>query len=204
MSEPSGAPERLARLSDDDGAALLRIAEEALRHHLGLGPPPALPQEGALAAPRGAFVTLRRGGALRGCVGTFTPSGSLGGTVARMAVSAASEDPRFSPLAARELRGLDVHVTVLHPRRPMNDPSDLVVGRDGVLVQRGLHRGTLLPQVAVEEGWDALTFLRRTCLKAGLPPDAWEDPAATVELFAAEELSPAAAELPPSPGESHR
>jgi AmmeMemoRadiSam system protein A len=178
-------------------AALLGLARAAVRAHLGAGPAPAAPAEGPLAEPRGAFVTLRSRGELRGCIGTFAPQGSLGATVLRMAVAAATEDPRFPPLRPEELDDLDVHVTVLEPRRPLRDLSELALGRDGVLVRLGWHRGTLLPQVAVEEGWDAETFLRRTCLKAGLPPDAWRDPEATVELFAAEEIGPERLDPPP-------
>jgi len=176
------------RLSAVERAALLGIARAAIRERLGLGPKPALPADGPLALPRGAFVTLSVRGELRGCIGTFTPAGSLASTVARMAADAASEDPRFEPVRADELEDLDVHVSALDPRRPMRDPSELEVGRHGVLIQLGWNRGTLLPQVAVEQGWDPLTFLERTCIKAGLPPHAWQDPEAVVELFSAEEL----------------
>jgi AmmeMemoRadiSam system protein A len=179
-------------LGTTEGAALLGIARAALRAQLGLGPEPTLPAAGPLAEPRGAFVTLRVGGRLRGCVGTFTPAGSLAETVASMAKSAAAKDPRFEPVRASEVDDLDVHVSVLAPRRRMRDLAELVIGRDGVLVQHGWHRGALLPQVAVEEGWDRETFLARACLKAGLPPHAWRDAEAVVELFSAEEL-PAAA-----------
>jgi uncharacterized protein (TIGR00296 family) len=72
----------------------------------------------------------------------------------------------------------------------MRDVAELAIGRDGIVVQLGWHRGTLLPQVAVEEGWDVITFLERTCLKAGLPPGAWRDPLAKVELFEVEEVGP--------------
>jgi len=177
-----------APLSATERAALLGIARAALRRLLAGGPAPALPESGPLAEPRGAFVTLRRGGALRGCVGTFAPTGPLARVVAEMAVSAAREDPRFPPVEAGELDDLDVHVSVLSPLRPMADPSEIAIGRDGILVRRGWHRGTLLPVVAAENGWDARTFLARTCLKAGLPPDAWEAPDAEVQLFSAEEL----------------
>jgi uncharacterized protein len=177
-----------ARLSALERAALLGIAKAAIRARLGIGPEPTLPTEGPLALPRGAFVTLSVRGELRGCIGTFTPTGSLAATVARMAADAASEDPRFEPIRADELADVDVHVSALGPRRPMREATELEVGRDGVLIQLGWNRGTLLPKVAVEQGWDALTFLERTCIKAGLPPHAWQDPEAVVELFSAEEL----------------
>ena len=184
-----------------DGARLLAIARQAVRAHLEEGPPPALPAEGPLAERRGAFVTVHVGAALRGCIGTFAPEEALAGTVARMAVLAASQDPRFRPLRREELEGATFHVSVLGPRRRMQDPKEVEVGRDGILVQLGWRRGTLLPRVAVEEGWDAVTFLERTCLKAGLAPGAWRAPEAVVELFSAEELGEAPGLPPPGEGQ---
>ncbi len=187
MTAPLGPVER---------AALLSIARAAIRAHLELGPPPALPRSGALATPRGAFVTLRRGGELRGCIGRFEPEGSLASTVAAMAVAAATEDPRFPPVGPEEVDDLDVHVSALAPRVPLPDPAGLRVGVHGIVVRRGWHRGVLLPVVAVEHGWDAPTFLKHACLKAGLPADAWRDPGTTLETFEAEEFGE------PEPGES--
>jgi len=178
-------------LAPVERAALLGVARAAVRHHLGIGPAPDLPERGALGEPRGAFVTLRAGGELRGCIGSFTPQGSLARTVAEMAVAAASRDPRFQPLRAEELEALRLRISVLGPMRPMRDPSEIAIGRDGISIRRGWHRGTLLPVVAAESGWDAVTFLSRTCLKAGLPPGAWREPDAVVELYAAEELGDA-------------
>ncbi len=183
-------------LSPADRATLLGIARGAVRHHLGLGPAPALPGSGPLSIPRGAFVTLQVDGALRGCIGSFQPKGTLAGTVASVAVSAASEDPRFPPVRAEEADELGYHVSALGACTPMRHPSELRIGRHGLLVKKGWHRGTLLPVVAVERGWDATTFLRHACLKAGLSPDAWRDPEATVELFGAEEFGDAP--LPPT------
>jgi AmmeMemoRadiSam system protein A len=171
-----------------DRAALLGIARGAILAHLGVAPAPALPASGALAEPRGAFVTLHVEGELRGCIGTFGPQGSLAATVARMAVAAASEDPRFPALRPGELGDLDVAVSVLGPPRPIADPRTIEIGRQGLLVSRGFHRGTLLPKVAVEHGWGAEEFLKHTCLKAGLPPRAWEEPDVTIEVFEAEEF----------------
>jgi AmmeMemoRadiSam system protein A len=175
-------------LSDGDGAALLGIARASLRHELGLGPRSELPDSGPLAEPRGAFVTLRRGGELRGCIGSFKPLGTLARTVAAMAVSAAKEDPRFEPVRPEEEPELDYHVSALSPCEPMRHPSSIEIGRHGLLVRSGWHRGALLPTVAVERSWDAATFLKHACLKAGLPPDAWRDPSTIVEIFVAEEF----------------
>ena len=171
-----------------DRAALLGIARAAVRHRLGAGAAPALPAAGPLCEPRGAFVTLMVKGELRGCMGTFDPGVSLARTVERMAGAAATEDPRFGPVRPEELDDLDVAISTVGERRRMREPADIEVGRHGLVVQLGWHRGTLLPQVAVEEGWDALTFLERTCLKAGLHPQAWRDPEAVVELYPAEEI----------------
>ncbi len=175
-------------LSPTDRAALLGIARRAILSHLGLATAPSLPAAGALAEERGAFVTVHVGGELRGCIGTFRPQGSLAATVARMAVAASSEDPRFRSLGSGDVARLDVAVSALGPPHALGDPRAVAVGREGLIVTRGFHRGTLLPKVAVEQGWGAEEFLKHTCLKAGLPPRAWEDPDVTVEAFEAEEF----------------
>lgn len=175
-------------LSPTERAALLGVARGAVLAHLGLAPAPALPETGGLAAPRGAFVTLHVAGELRGCIGSFHPLGSLAATVARMAAAAASEDPRFPPVAAADVAGLRVSVSALEPARRLADPRSVEVGRHGLVVKKGWHRGALLPKVAVEHGWDAEAFLRHTCLKAGLPPTAWREPGCEVEAFEAEEF----------------
>jgi AmmeMemoRadiSam system protein A len=175
-------------LAPAEKAALLGIARGAILARLGVAPAPALPESGPLASPRGAFVTVYVEGALRGCIGTFRPQGSVAATVARMAVAAATEDPRFPPVAAAEVKDLAVSVSVLDAPRPIADPRTVEIGRQGLLVSRGFHRGTLLPKVAVEHGWGAEEFLKHTCLKAGLPPRAWQEPDVTVEVFDAEEF----------------
>jgi AmmeMemoRadiSam system protein A len=175
-------------LSAADRAALLGIARGAVLAHLGVAREPVLPEAGALAEPRGAFVTLHVGGELRGCIGTFRPQGSLAATVSQMAVAAAKDDPRFPPLRPGEIAGLEIAVSAHGPPRPIADPRTVEIGRQGLVVSRGLHRGTLLPKVAVEHGWGAEEFLKHTCLKAGLPPRAWEEPDVTIEVFDAEEF----------------
>jgi AmmeMemoRadiSam system protein A len=181
-------------LTPTDRAALLGIARGAILAHLGLAPPPATPSTGALGEERGAFVTVQVGGELRGCIGTFRPMGSLATTVARMAVAAAGEDPRFRPLAAEDVAALEISISALAPPQPLADPRAVAIGRQGLIVKRGLHRGTLLPKVAVEHGWSAEEFLKHTCLKAGLPPRAWEEADVTIEAFEAEEFGERPAE----------
>jgi AmmeMemoRadiSam system protein A len=175
-------------LTPTERAALLGIARGAVLARLGLARAPTLPSSGPLAEPRGAFVTVHVAGDLRGCIGTFRPQGSLADTVAKMAAAAASEDPRFRAIEARDVGDLEISISILDPPRRLSDPTRIDVGREGLVVKMGWNRGTLLPKVAVEHGWDAETFLRHTCLKAGLPPTAWREPGCEVEAFEAEEF----------------
>lgn len=178
----------MTALSSTERAALLGIARGAILAHLGVAPPRPLPGTGTLAEPRGAFVTIHVGGELRGCLGTFRPQGSLAATVARMAVAAATDDPRFPPLRSSDVAALDVAVSALGSPRPIADPRAVEIGRQGLVVSRGFHRGTLLPKVAVEHGWGPEEFLKHACLKAGLPPRAWEEADVVIEVFDAEEF----------------
>ena len=123
--------------------------------------------------PRGVFVTLTKGGDLRGCIGFIEPVAPLGRAVIRAAVYAATEDPRFPPVRPAELKDLKVEISVLTPVREITDPRQVTVGRHGLIVARGGLKGVLLPQVPVENKWDRETFLEQASLKAGLPPDAW-------------------------------
>lgn len=175
-------------LSRQDQVALLGIARGAVVARLGLATAPALAGAGALAESRGAFVTLHVGGALRGCIGSFRPLGSLAVTVATMAVAAAAEDPRFRPIVASDVAQLQVAVSALGLPRRLPLPLEVEVGRHGLVVRRGWQRGALLPKIAVEHRWSAEDFLRHTCLKAGLPPHAWREPDCEVDAFEADEF----------------
>lgn len=125
------------------------------------------------AEPRGVFVTLRKNGELRGCIGFAEPVAPLGRAVVQAAIYAATEDPRFPPVKPAELKDIRVEVSVMTPLREITDARKVEVGRHGLVVSRGERRGLLLPQVPVENGWDRETFLEQASLKAGLPPDAW-------------------------------
>jgi AmmeMemoRadiSam system protein A len=122
----------------------------------------------------GAFVTLRKNGRLRGCIGYPEPELPLLEVVERCAVSAALSDPRFPPLSAAEWADVDLELSVLGPIEPVDHISEVLVGRDGLIVELGRRRGLLLPQVAVEWKWDAIEFASQTCIKAGLSRDAWQ------------------------------
>jgi MEMO1 family protein len=121
-----------------------------------------------------AFVTLKRGQELRGCVGFMEAAYPLWETVARAARAAAHEDRRFARVEPDEVPELVVQVSVLTPPEPMGGPEDISIGTHGVMITEGSRRGLLLPQAAVEQGWDAATFLVQVCRKAGLPDDAWK------------------------------
>jgi AmmeMemoRadiSam system protein A len=183
----------MSALSATERAALLGIARGAILGHLRIAPSPSLPGSGILVEPRGAFVTLHVSEDLRGCIGTFRPDGSLAAAVARMAIAAAKEDPRFPPLRADEISDLRVAVSVLSPPHRLDDRRAVKVGTHGLIVRRGWHRGALLPKIALEQGWDAETFLARCCLKAGLPARAWQEPETEVEVFEADEFGEGAA-----------
>lgn len=161
---------------------LFALARASIRAHLAGEPPPPLPDDPLLAAPRGVFVTLRNGGRLRGCIGQASARRPLGEAVRELAVASAATDRRFTPVSREELPALDVELTVLDEPSPA-DRARIEVGRHGLLVRRDGRTGLLLPQVAVEQGWDAATFLAATCRKAGLPLDAWQDPATEVLWF---------------------
>lgn len=175
-------------LSRDEQRALLRHARQTIAASLGSEAAPGPLELKEPYRHAGAFVTLEVGGDLRGCIGYPGSEQRLDEVVADCAISAASEDPRFPPLSARELEDLEVEISVLTPIEPVADMNAIQVGRDGLVVQEGRRRGLLLPQVAVEHGWDRETFLSHTCIKAGLRPDAWRT-GAKVLRFQAEVFS---------------
>lgn len=123
----------------------------------------------------GCFVTLKKMGQLRGCIGTFVSKENLVENVKNMALASAFEDPRFSKLSANELRDISIEISVLYPLIRIKDINEIEVGRDGLYIVYGHYHGVLLPQVAVEYGWNREEFLSHTCLKAGLPMDAWKN-----------------------------
>jgi AmmeMemoRadiSam system protein A len=186
LASPTLGEEKAMDLSPADQEMLFRVARESIQAHLK-GEKVALPQttSPALSQPSGVFVTLHRHGRLRGCIGYLAAMKPLLAAVQEMAVAAAFNDPRFPQLREDETADLDLEISVLSPMYQIKNAEEIQVGRDGLYIERGPHRGLLLPQVATEYGWDRLTFLKQTCSKAGLPPDAWEDPSARIFIFSA-------------------
>jgi AmmeMemoRadiSam system protein A len=176
-------------LSDAEKKELLKIARETVRQHTTRGNSPEFRVESsALLEKCGAFVSLHSHGELRGCVGYIEGVLPLWETVREMAVSASSEDSRFEPLSADELKDIEIEISVLSPLKLVKDVSEIEVGRHGLYIKKGFRSGLLLPQVAAEYGWDRTEFLEETCQKAGLPSDAWKHNA-EVYLFEAQVFS---------------
>ncbi|MCX7000856.1 MAG: AmmeMemoRadiSam system protein A [Candidatus Sumerlaeota bacterium] len=128
----------------------------------------------ALEHKAGVFVSLHKMGELRGCIGYVEDTTTILRGVIENTVNAASKDPRFPPVNENETDMVDIEVSVMTPLEPVDDIETIEVGKDGLVVERGFHRGLLLPQVATEWGWDKYEFLENTCQKAGLPPDAYQ------------------------------
>jgi hypothetical protein len=170
--------------------ALLRYARDVAQWILqgSLGEAPRRPMTPGRFG--GAFVSFYSGKRLRGCVGTFGLTEDLAATLAEV-TAASLRDPRFesNPIALPELAQLTIELSILTEPRRTENPLELIPGRHGLLIRRGLQSGCFLPQVAIERGWSAEQFLSQCCtMKAGLPADAWRDPETRVHVFTAEVL----------------
>lgn len=140
-----------------------------------------------LSEVQGAFVTLRKAGALRGCIGNMIGQAPLDQTVRDMTVAAASEDPRFNPVSVNELRDIDLEISVLSKPRRIKDASEIVLGKHGVIISGHGRQGIFLPQVADETGWSKEEFLSQLCAqKAGLPSDCWKSSNVSLFVFEAD------------------
>jgi AmmeMemoRadiSam system protein A len=167
---------------------LLQLARGAIVAYLSGLPAPAVAPSPITERRAGVFVSLHKGDALRGCIGHIEPDHPLSRAIPSAAIAAASTDPRFAPVTADELIGLQIELSILGPLEQIAGVGDIEVGRHGLVVESGWKRGLLLPQVAVEWGWVAEVFLSQACHKAGLPADAWKS-AATLWRFEAEVFS---------------
>jgi AmmeMemoRadiSam system protein A len=175
-------------LTKEHESTLLRIARESIDGELD-GRPLRIEMaayDEPLQRPAGAFVTLKtRDGRLRGCIGSIVPIAPLCQAVSTSALNAAFRDPRFHPLSAAEWPRIALEISVMGPILRVTDVEEIVCGLDGLIVSQGHRAGLLLPQVAVEYGWDRDTFLSHTCSKAGLDPDAWRLPGVKIDRFRA-------------------
>ena len=193
----SESPFSLNEKEKDDLIALARKAVgSAVQQHKAYAPDAT--KDDVLNQERGAFVTLKEEGNLRGCIGYTSASEPLYLTVRDTAMFAALRDPRFPPVSASELSRLDYEISVLSPLRHVMDIQEISVGKHGLLMKNGEREGLLLPQVPVEQHWDRARFLQETCLKAGMSPDCWKDESTDIFRFTAvvfgEHRSPNSAE----------
>lgn len=174
------------KLNQPEQRELLMLARQTIASFLETGATPDYtPTSNALSAICGCFVSLKQKGALRGCIGNFISDRPLYRLVQDMAMASATKDPRFYPLTRSELDAVTIEISVLSPLRPITEIQEIRVGEHGLYIEKGVSRGVLLPQVATEYGWDRETFLRQTCIKAGLKEDAWQDKA-TISIFSAQ------------------
>lgn len=173
-------------LTEDERKTLLALARQALEKRIvGYAEPREIPDPTpALLEPRGAFVTLRKHGQLRGCIGHVVTSEPLYKTVQECAVASALSDPRFIPVTPEEVPDLHMEISVLSQPAEIA-PEQIVIGEHGLIITQGHRRGLLLPQVPMTWKWDREKFLEETCIKAGLPEDAWRR-GARIEAFTAE------------------
>jgi AmmeMemoRadiSam system protein A len=175
-------------LSEADRQNLLRLARHAVEQAVSRTQlPENIPHDGVFAERCGVFITLRSGRRLRGCIGVIDADQPLGDSVVRCAASAALQDPRFAPVCLEDLGGLQIEISLLSPPAAI-DPTEIEVGRHGLLVARGTRRGLLLPQVAAEHGLTREQFLEEACRKALLPREAWRDAETQVFGFTCEVL----------------
>jgi AmmeMemoRadiSam system protein A len=174
-------------IAHPDRKRLLDLARDAIVARVRRQTPPPPPRDLVIPAS-GVFVTIHHRHELRGCLGTLDPHEPVAEAVLRLASDVAHRDYRFEPVEVHELDEIAIDVSVLTQPTRIGDPSEIVVGRDGLIVEHHGRKGLLLPQVAPEHGFDRDTFLAHTCLKAGLEPDAWRR-GAVVYRFEAEVFS---------------
>lgn len=159
---------------------LLSLAKDSIEEYIVNGKVqerkfhnPKFKAEGAV------FVTIKKNGSLRGCIGHVQPVMSLSQSIIKNAIAASSGDPRFPPMNKDELKDIEIEVSILSPLIPLKDINDIRIGKHGLVIRKGMQSGIFLPQVATEFGWDRDTLLEQLCVKAGLPKGAWKD----AELF---------------------
>lgn len=174
-------------LSKEEQQYLLHFARKTIEAKMRGEEPPSFDEKFTrLKEQRGAFVTINKNGNLRGCIGLVTGIKPLYQTIQSVAEAAAFHDPRFQPLTEAELPDTTLEISVLTPMRKISNIKKIKVGRHGLFIKLGDAQGLLLPQVAANNGWSRQTFLEHTCIKAGLPKDAWKNPDAEIMIFSAQ------------------
>jgi len=186
--DSTSSPQAISELNQSEQKRLLEIARQAVETYVKEGKTIKIQEnDPILNKLRGAFVTLKKNGELRGCIGIFEPSIPLYRVVIEMGISAAVNDSRFTPVTKSELDKLEYEISVLSPLRKVDSWKDIEIGKHGVEIVRGLRKGVFLPQVATENDWDLDTFMSTLCTqKAGLPADCWKDSRTEIYVFTAQ------------------
>jgi AmmeMemoRadiSam system protein A len=175
-------------LTLEEQQKLLRWARQTIEAAVRGEAQPEIPEAeltDGLRAPHGAFVTIKKQGELRGCIGKMDFERPLWSNALTAAVASALEDPRFPPVGPTELGDISIEISILNPPEDLPRPEMFDVTRHGIIVEKGWRHALLLPKVAPEQGWDATKTLEMVCWKAGLPVDAWRDPSARLQVFTA-------------------
>ncbi|MDN3510247.1 MAG: AmmeMemoRadiSam system protein B [Candidatus Jettenia sp.] len=167
------------RLTSEEKIRLLSLARNTLQTYTRTGIPPDLTPIERTVTPKlkknyGVFVTLKKRGELRGCMGYVLPKKALFQGVVENTINSSSSDRRFNPVEAQEISDIIIEISVLSELKKINRPVDFLLGKEGIFIRKGLVHAVFLPQIAIEEGWDRIETLRRLCQKAGLPMDAWK------------------------------
>jgi AmmeMemoRadiSam system protein A len=174
-------------LTEEEKRTLIDIAKTTIECRIaGKSIPEFRVNTETLKEKRGAFVTLKKHGHLRGCIGYIEAKKPLYKTVEQMAISAAFNDPRFPPLKRDEFNHVTIEISVLSPLKEIKDINEIEVGIHGIYIVKGFYSGLLLPQVAREYKWDRMTFLEEACHKAGLHPAAWREKDTIIYIFSAD------------------
>jgi AmmeMemoRadiSam system protein A len=176
-------------LNTDQQIFLLNLARESIQHHLKTGKVlKKKVKDEELMKKRGAFVTLKVNGQLRGCIGYPLPYKPLWETIRDAAIAAATQDYRFQSMTLEELPETVIEISVLTLPQPIKDVKEIEVGKHGIIVSKGPNKGLLLPQVPIEWDWDLETYLSHGCMKAGLDEDEWKK-GVQIEIFSAQVFS---------------
>lgn len=178
----------MKKLTKKEQKELLGWARRVLKSYLASKRVPEDKSKRKIFAQKaGAFVTLSCGGQLRGCIGELEAKRSLWEIVKKVAIEAATGDPRFPPVTIEELPQIKIEISVLSPLKSISSWKKIKLGKQGVLIEKDDHCGTFLPQVATETGWDLEALLRVLCTqKCGLSPDAYKDPKTKVYVYEAQ------------------
>lgn len=186
-TEPTKEVSTKEGLTKGEQKILLEIARKTLEEYVTKEKIPVFDvKERKLLEKRGVFVTLKKKGELRGCIGYIEPVLPLYKAVVDMTVAASSRDMRFIPVHKGELKDIKIEISVLSPLKPVQNIQEIEIGRHGLYIKRGNYSGLLLPQVAIDYGWDREEFLRQTCVKAGLYRNAWKDKKTEIYNFEAQ------------------